>query len=130
MYLQQLHYMYILKPIAKECQSLTTPDQQMNHIALHTFKTRWSVLSSQLQKTLELPGVKFWPYLCFLLKLFLVSTDLRVISLRISLYVLSRTTQIMTIVCWALTKMSHMCICWNCHNSKIFGNSVKSKSLG
>lgn len=91
MYLQQLHYMCIVKPIAKECQLLATPDQQMGHIALHTFKTRWfgrSGLSRQLQKPLELPGVKFWPYLWFLLKLFLVSADLRMISPRISLYAL------------------------------------------
>lgn len=51
-YLWQLQYMCILKLLTKECQSLTMPDQEMSHTALHTFKIRWSGLSSQLQKTL------------------------------------------------------------------------------
>lgn len=101
----------------------------MSHIALYTYKTGWSGLLSLLQKPLELPGGKFSPYMFFFLKLFLVLADLGMISPRISLHVLLWTTQIIIVIWWALAKMSDMCIWWNCHKSKVFGNSEKSKLL-
>lgn len=116
------------KVIVKKCQSLTMPE--MNQIELHTSKTKWSGFSIQFQQLLKLPGMKPCLYLSLLFKVFLVSVVLRMISLRISMYVLFWTTEIITTVYWVLTKMSDIRIWWKCQKTTIFGNVVKSKFLG